>query len=506
MRAIHVFVLWAAASCLACAQERLRPYLPPGMSEQELERQLDNHLGARVAGAVPRALIAAAVHEAPERFGDSIASSFRRYGFAFLEGREAPAGLIETRVPGLVSYQFNCLACHAGRGTAPGERDLWIVGATNRELDFGGYYGAVFGVLGETVRDAREGLAASGDPEPSGLRVGRLAGGRILRAAARGLRREGKLLSPLDAATLLAMVKRTVEQPPAEPGPAYGPGRTVVLAAYRVFRFELPPGEFAPVKPPDLFGVRHRETLLWTGNETYLPGTSAAERIANNGLLVPWIQLHPFTGKPVPDWLILARRRRFAPMGELLAKSAPPPAPAPASEAEWASYRRGARLFSQTCSECHGDYRQHPARTPDGGPGLATEVVDYPELIVDPDEVGTDPRYARASDPAFLEAFAESGLGRARIFDGQLTGGYVARPLLGVRLRAPYLHNASVPSLEAMLTRPAERPRRFPAASSPSRVLERDATLPGNRNQGHAFGTDLTPAEKRDLIAFLRRL
>ncbi|MCA8921028.1 MAG: cytochrome c, partial [Planctomycetes bacterium] len=349
-------------------------------------------------------------------------------------------------------------------------------------------------------------LARAGDPRPSGLRVGRLASSRLLRAAAAGLRKEGACLSPVDVATLLAMVKRTVEQPRAQPGPAYGPGRTVVLAAYRALRFELPPGEFAPVKPPDLFGVRYRETLLWTGNETYPQGTSAATRIANNGLLVPWIQLHPFTGKPVPDWVILSRRARFAPMGALLAKSAPPPAPAPESPEAWARLRRGATVFAETCSECHGDYRHTPALTPDGRPGLRTEVLDYPERIVDPEEVGTDPRYARSSDPAFLRAFAESGLGRAQIFSGQLTGGYVARPLVGVRLRAPYLHNASVPSLEALLTPPLDRPPSFRAASSPERVLERDARIPGNGNQGHPFGTDLAPADKRALIEFLRRL
>ena len=228
--------------------------------------------------------------------------------------------------------------------------------------------------------------------------------------------------------------------------------------------------------------------------------------IANNGLLVPWIQLHPFTGKPVPYWVILSRRARFAPMGALLAKSAPPPAPAPESPEAWARLRRGATVFAETCSECHGDYRHTPALTPDGRPGLRTEVLDYPERIVDPEEVGTDPRYARSSDPAFLRAFAESGLGRAQIFSGQLTGGYVARPLVGARLRAPYLHNASVPSLEALLTPPLDRPPSFRAASSPERVLERDARIPGNGNQGHPFGTDLAPADKRALIEFLRRL
>jgi hypothetical protein len=33
-----------------------------------------------------------------------------------------------------------------------------------------------------------------------------------------------------------------------------------------------------------------------------------------------------------------------------------------------------------------------------------------------------------------------------------------------------------------------------------------DTRLPGNRNLGHEFGTELSATEKRDLIAFLESL
>ena len=81
-------------------------------------------------------------------------------------------------------------------------------------------------------------------------------------------------------------------------------------------------------------------------------------------------------------------------------------------------------------------------------------------------------------------------------------------------MSAPYLHNGSVRTLAELLTPPAERPaawqrgsRRYDTAAlgyadeGPYRF---DARAPGNGNGGHAFGTDLAAAEKRDLLEFLK--
>ena len=69
--------------------------------------------------------------------------------------------------------------------------------------------------------------------------------------------------------------------------------------------------------------------------------------------------------------------------------------------------------------------------------------------------------------------------------------------------RAPYLHNGSVPTLRALLEPAARRPVTFPLGAA-GFVL--DTRVPGNGNQGHEFGTALSPAEKQDLIAFLETL
>jgi hypothetical protein len=78
-----------------------------------------------------------------------------------------------------------------------------------------------------------------------------------------------------------------------------------------------------------------------------------------------------------------------------------------------------------------------------------------------------------------------------------------AAPLIGVAASAPYLHNGSVPSLRALLDPPAKRPKAFPLGNA---GFVFDTRLPGNGNQGHDFGTHLTPSEKADLVAFLNSL
>ena len=94
------------------------------------------------------------------------------------------------------------------------------------------------------------------------------------------------------------------------------------------------------------------------------------------------------------------------------------------------------------------------------------------------------------------------------------TGKYWSPTLAGAWARAPYLHNGSVRTLAELLTPPAERPaawqrgsRRYDSAAlgytdeGPYRF---DTRAAGNGNGGHAFGTDLPAADKRDLLEFLK--
>ena len=228
---------------------------------------------------------------------------------------------------------------------------------------------------------------------------------------------------------------------------------------------------------------------------------------------MPWVQVHPLLEKPVPDEVIVSRIDRHRRMADLLVESAPPPAPLPASRER---HERGRALFAASCASCHGEYVQE-----EKAGRLATRIESYEEKLVPVAEIGTDPAYDASQDAEFTKKIAETPVGRL-YQESRSENAYVARPLLGLRLRFPYLHDASVPSLRALLEEPAKRPRTFlVGADAPldsgacgygtgeakgPRVRERDTSLDGNRATGHDYGTQLSPAEKDALVEYLKSL
>jgi hypothetical protein len=78
-------------------------------------------------------------------------------------------------------------------------------------------------------------------------------------------------------------------------------------------------------------------------------------------------------------------------------------------------------------------------------------------------------------------------------------------PLTTLVASAPYLHNGSVPTLEALLEPTGARPVTFTLGTGQG-TFTFDTRLPGNRNIGHEFGAKLSGEEKRDLSAFLKSL
>jgi hypothetical protein len=104
---------------------------------------------------------------------------------------------------------------------------------------------------------------------------------------------------------------------------------------------------------------------------------------------------------------------------------------------------------------------------------------------------------------------------------------YKGRPLQGIWATAPYLHNGSVPTLYALLQRPADRPTTFcvgshkfdpkevgfaykgpcPAGAFKFVVSGQDGTPRGNSNAGHDYGASTLSDEQRyDLIEYMKTL
>jgi len=105
------------------------------------------------------------------------------------------------------------------------------------------------------------------------------------------------------------------------------------------------------------------------------------------------------------------------------------------------------------------------------------------------------------------------------------TYGYANSPLDGVWLRAPYLHNGSVPTLRELLKPANDRPKIYfrgndeydpqdlgfkwnkPNRPDGTAYFRYDTSEPGNSNVGHegpVYGTELSPHDKDALIEYLK--
>jgi cytochrome c5 len=183
----------------------------------------------------------------------------------------------------------------------------------------------------------------------------------------------------------------------------------------------------------------------------------------------------------------------------------------------------GKKVFHSVCSGCHGTYG---------------EGASYPNLLVRADVVGTDPVLATGSTQfaqIYVKWFNESFYGQLAHLDPQK--GYVAPPLDGIWATAPYLHNGSVPTVEALLDsskRPKFWTRKYDAQGVyddtdydddalgwkftaldhgqdgepevKKKVRIYDTTLPGYSNAGHTYGDALSDSDRHAVIEYLKTL
>jgi hypothetical protein len=136
-------------------------------------------------------------------------------------------------------------------------------------------------------------------------------------------------------------------------------------------------------------------------------------------------------------------------------------------------------------------------------------------------QIGTDPERLDSFTADLAERMNTLGVGRPwRFSHFRKTDGYSNQPLDGIWLRAPYLHNGSVPTLRDLLNPPEERPATFyrgyevydfadlgfvfSGGEAERAGFRFDTGQRGNGNQGHVYGTGLSPAEKDDLLEYLK--
>lgn len=166
---------------------------------------------------------------------------------------------------------------------------------------------------------------------------------------------------------------------------------------------------------------------------------------------------------------------------------------------------KGKPIFDNNCASCHAF----------GGERTGT--------VIPLGEIGTDRHRLDMWTKEAADAYNEYAEGYEYDFDElRKTNGYVSVSLDGLWLRAPYLHNGSVPYLKDLLEAPENRTKVFYRGYDvyePEKVgftaqgeeaqkhgFKYDTAIVGNSNQGHLYGIDLPKLDKSALIEYLKTL
>jgi mono/diheme cytochrome c family protein len=149
-------------------------------------------------------------------------------------------------------------------------------------------------------------------------------------------------------------------------------------------------------------------------------------------------------GAPARPWFL----QRMADLDQYLSNLPPPKWPfVETNPVNPQMASEGQKIYARDCAACH-DPR-----------------AEFTSKVIPITEIGTDPeRMDSWSKDAAAEAnrrVKQLGIDRPPMVETQDPHGYVSPPLDGIWLRAPYLHNGSVPSLRDLLNLPNERPQTF---------------------------------------------
>ncbi len=457
----------------------------PEHFKDDTQHFLHGSIGSETSSGLPYEVWQALPYLFPDAFDGK--TTYEAFGFLYQEdekGRsDLPIGISRRDQLGLTLVWFNCAVCHAGTyRETEGVDPVIVAGMPSNNLQFHAFI--------EFLLDASTSPKLAAEPlfeaiDESGNRLGPIK--RLFWRLA---------VVPRIREELLAT--RNALQPLLARQPEWGPGRVDTFNPYKVLEFDMDADALTSQEVigasdfPSIFlqGPRDGMQLHWDGNNH-----SLAERNLSAALgagVTPDTADHPRIER-VAAWL-----------SDLPAPQSPIPVDAEAAE-------RGAELYAVYCIDCHG--RQTETGYEFSGEQLGT--------VMSVDAVGTDRSRLDSYTSEFQrrqldELFADSPHAFRHF---QKTNGYANMPLDGLWLRGPYLHNGSVPTLADLLKAPNDRPVRFERRSD---VIDTqnggfvsppcedngafcfDTTQPGNSNAGHVYGTQLSNAQKADLLEYLK--
>lgn len=403
-------------------------------------------------------------------------------GFLFEPHRELPVGVSQRNVQGIHRVFLNCAACHAGsvRDT-PESPPRIIAGMPANTLDLQAFERFLFACAVD------EGFTSQRlVPEIAHRGTDDWLNRQLFRFLAIGIARERLLL--------LRHRFRFMDR-----APDTGPGRVDTFNPPKVLlnfpMDQLPEREWVGACDlPSIWNQAKRRGmwLHWDGNNNSVEERNRSAAFGTGAL--PTTLDRPSL-KRMEDWI---------------ATNTPPPWPYGIDTAKAA---RGAVHYARYCAACHG--RDGTDFTGE----KVGQVTPWEEIRTDRARLDSYSEELCANQNLLYAGYPEE---RFRHF--RKTHGYANQPLDGLWLRGPYLHNGSVPTLRDLLEPAPRRPGSFYRGYD---VIDRrrvgfqsdvpsekgrafflfDTRLPGNGNGGHegaAYGTELSPEEKDDLVEHLK--
>lgn len=404
----------------------------------------------------------------PEHLPKGTGEGYARFGFIYEPGHRRPIGTSHRETPlGMVG--LNCAVCHTSTvRDSPEAPPRVVLGMPANQFDLRSY----IQFLREVGRDPR----FNADTLLEAIRNdGGLSWWESLAYRYFVIPRTKKALAEVDAD--FSWVDRR---------PPWGPGRVDTFNPYKdLLGIDLSNDDSVGTSDlPTIWnqGVREGLYLHWDGNNNSLSERNKSAAIGA-GASADSLDLKAM--KRIEDWIL----------------DFPFP-PFPPDRIDAARVERGSRAYARECASCH-----------DFGGANVGQVVPLPEI-------GTDGERVRSFTEELAKGMNTIGEGHPWQFSHfRKTDGYVNLPLDAVWLRAPYLHNGSVPTLRALLF-PGERPSVFyrgydvydyramgfvSTGPDAERVGFRfDTQLRGNSNAGHLYGTQLPPAEKEAILEYLK--
>lgn len=389
-------------------------------------------------------------------------------GIIWEEGQEMPMGFPKKTI-GFPRVGVNCATCHITRlrKTAQEAKPTFILGGPSQQFDTQGYQRFLF--------------ACASDPRFTPEYI---------------LGRDGlqyvhqfswfeKLLYRfvIIPQTRQALLRQKQEFAWQNIRPPHGPGRVDPFNPMKFRTFKLPEDHtIGNSDIPSIWNQKPRVglSLHWDGLSKVFFEVAVSSAIGDGA------------SRKAVDLEGLRRVEKF--LMEL-----PPPKYPYAVDQKLAS--RGGDVYAQQCASCHAIGQANTGK------------------VIPVKEVGTDPHRVDAWTQNEVYAWKKFAEGYDFNFNTfSKTDGYVAAPLDGIWLRAPYLHNGSVPSLKDLLEVPGNRskvfyrghdvydPEKVGFVSDEPAGFRYDTSVPGNGNGGHLYGTTLSPEDKKALVEYLKTL